>query len=152
MHYRHKEARGFTLLIALLLGSLALAVGFAIFSLTFKEITLAAAGKESVRALYAANSAVECALYWDQQIDAFAPGAPLPSIACGGNSFNVATSTVGSTAVREVALDFDNESLCAVVIVTKSGSPIRTVIEARGYNTCLSENPRISERALRVSY
>lgn len=147
-----QKDRGFTLLIALLLGSLTLAVGFSIFSLTFKEITLAAAGKESIRALYAADAAVECALYWDQQVDAFAVGAPLPSIACGGHSFNVATSTSGTMHVRQVALDFDSESLCALLTVTKGGSPLRTTIEARGYNTCLSDNPRVSERALRVSY
>lgn len=51
----------------MLVGSLSLAVGFAIYDLTVREIDLSAAASQSQYAIYAADTGVECALYWDSQ-------------------------------------------------------------------------------------
>lgn len=51
----------------MLVGSLALAVGFAIYDLTVREIDLSAAASQSQFAIYAADTGVECALYWDSK-------------------------------------------------------------------------------------
>lgn len=57
--------RGFTIFFAMLVGSLSLAIGFAIYDLTVREIDLSAAASQSQYAIYAADTGVECALYWD---------------------------------------------------------------------------------------
>jgi hypothetical protein len=56
---------GFTIFFAMLVGSLALSVGLAIYDLTVREIDLSAAASQSQYAIYAADTGVECALYWD---------------------------------------------------------------------------------------
>lgn len=59
------KKRGFSVLFATLIGSLVLAIGLAILSITIKQIKLSAAGRESQHAFYAADTGVECALYLD---------------------------------------------------------------------------------------
>lgn len=57
--------RGFTLFYAVLTSSLLLAIGLAIFNITFKELVLSSGARESSNAFYAADTGLECALYWD---------------------------------------------------------------------------------------
>src|SRR6185437_16516038 len=59
--------RGFTLFYALLVSSLALAIGASIFDITLREIDLSNAATQSQYAVYVADSAAECALYWDNK-------------------------------------------------------------------------------------
>ena len=60
-----KNEAGFTLLIAALVASVVLALGASIFDLAQKEVTLSSIGRDSQFAFYAADTAAECALYWD---------------------------------------------------------------------------------------
>ncbi|OGG50673.1 hypothetical protein A2763_03650 [Candidatus Kaiserbacteria bacterium RIFCSPHIGHO2_01_FULL_54_36] len=64
--------RGFTLLLAALVASIVLSVGAAIFSIAQKQLTLSAIGRDSQFAFYAADTAAECALYWDFRCNYFA--------------------------------------------------------------------------------
>ena len=57
--------KGFTIFFAMLVSSLALAVGLAIFDLTVRELDLSSIATQSQYAIYAADAGVECALYWD---------------------------------------------------------------------------------------
>ena len=61
------KRRGFTLFFAMLVGSIALAVGLAIFDLTLRELDLSAVATQSQYAIYAADTGAECALYWDSK-------------------------------------------------------------------------------------
>ena len=67
-----KQQRGFTLLLAALIASIVLAVGAAIFSIAQKQLVLSAIGRDSQFAFYAADTAAECALYWDFRCNYFA--------------------------------------------------------------------------------
>lgn len=58
--------KGFSVLFASLIGSLVLAIGLAILSITLKQISLASSSRESQRAFYAADSGTEFALYLDR--------------------------------------------------------------------------------------
>lgn len=51
----------------MLVGSLALSIGLAIFELTVRELDLSSTANESQYAIYAADSGAECALYWDSK-------------------------------------------------------------------------------------
>ncbi len=58
--------RGFTLLVASILASVALSVGFALAHLSTQQLKLAADTEQSAKAFYAASAALECALAADQ--------------------------------------------------------------------------------------
>lgn len=63
--YTIQKEKGFALLFAVLTSSVLLSVGLSIFGLTLKELVLSSSGRESQFAFYAADTGVECALYWD---------------------------------------------------------------------------------------
>ena len=60
-----RRQKGFTLLFAVLVSSLILALGLSIANITLKEVALSGTGRESQFAFYAADTGTECALYWD---------------------------------------------------------------------------------------
>jgi hypothetical protein len=128
-----------------------LAISVAIFNIAIKEIRLSAAARESQFAFYAADTGIECALYWDIQQNGFDPlGTVSPTIDCLGGPISV-TST-GGFSTSTFRIDLAPEPYCADVSVGKHNNPRLTLIEARGYNTCATGDPRRVERAIRASY
>lgn len=149
--------RGFTLLISVLVASVLLALGFAIFNIVSKEIILSSAGRESQFAFYAADTGIECALYWDFVGDAFSIGSLVEDVVCGeaGVLSDLDKVLVGNTITTtfEFSLGADPTEPCAIVSVERIESPtVTTRIESLGYNTCVDTNPRRIERAIRVQY
>ena len=66
-----KSVSGFAVLFAVLLASFLITLGLSIFSVSLKEIMIVTSIRDSQIAYYAADSARECALYWDVKIGAF---------------------------------------------------------------------------------
>src|SRR3989344_2124531 len=64
-NYSNINNKGFTIFFAMLAGGLALSIGIAIYDLTIRELDLSATATQSQYAIYAADTGVECALYWD---------------------------------------------------------------------------------------
>lgn len=58
--------KAFTLLFAVLVSSLVLAVGASIIDIATKQVILSGSGRDSEYAFYAANTGAECAIYWDR--------------------------------------------------------------------------------------
>jgi hypothetical protein len=138
------------MLYAVLVSSILLAIGLAIFNLTIKELFLSSLGRDSQFAFYAADTGTECALYWDFEEDAFA-STTSTTINCAGKDIpNMGGKLPGEPNTFEI--DFAPEPYCTKVSIVKYESPIRTIIESRGYNTCDIGNPRRVERAIRVTY
>ena len=156
-----KSKNGFVMLFSVLVSSLLVTIGLSIFNLTLKEITLSTAGRESQIAFYAANSGMECALYWDLKGDgtrgAFASnkddkdGAAYVGAECNdskiNNSGNVSES-YDSSATTKFSFNIDeagNNTPCVNVTVKKkteteavSGKTIETTtIESQGNNICV---------------
>ena len=70
---------GYTLIIAIFVAGIVLAIGAAILNLTVREFILTGIARESVIALSAADAGLECAHYWDRSPFAggsFDVGAP----------------------------------------------------------------------------
>ncbi len=65
MNKKISDKKGFTLLFAILVSIMILAVGASIINIALKQVVLSGAGRESQFAFYAANTGLECALYWD---------------------------------------------------------------------------------------
>src|SRR3989338_4931734 len=80
---------GFALLIAIVVATIVLTIGISIINTALKEVVLASTVRNSLSGFYAADSAIECALYWDNIRGRF--GVPSAFVAgssgdieCGG--------------------------------------------------------------------
>ncbi|MDO8590021.1 MAG: pilus assembly PilX N-terminal domain-containing protein [bacterium] len=142
--------KGFTLFIAMIVAGTLLLIATGIVSLAVRQALVSTSGRESQQAFYAADSGVECALFWDVQN---------PS---GSSAFSASTGSriscnnqnnipVGGSATSTFTFDFSPDPFCVVVTVNK-GPTGTTRIESKGYNTCSLLSPRRVERALRVTY
>jgi hypothetical protein len=166
----NNTTRGFTLLLAVLVSSILLALGFAIYNIAVKQVILSSAGRESQFAFYAADSGIECALYADYQQDAFATTSSLGAISCGEGT--LPPDGVGGGVVvlsRDDSL-FPNTrtttftfslgpsltNACTTVVVEKTYSPsdetLATVVDSSGHNTCVTVDQRRIERTIRMRY
>ena len=155
-----KKQKGFTLLIAVVISSLLLSIGMAILNSTLKGFELSILVRNSQFAFYAADSGLECALYWDIKGEIFAtstePVDMSPPVKNCAGSADIRTiwtisNRIANGALTTLRLDFPN-SYCAIVAVKKSDSSPYTTIESRGYNTCTSGDPKRVERAIRITY
>ncbi|MES2225693.1 MAG: hypothetical protein V4480_02690 [Patescibacteria group bacterium] len=158
-----QDARsGFALLIAIIFTSVVLALGASLLDVAYKQVLLSSSAKQSQYAFYNADSALECALYWDQTSNAFSYSAPAPggSIVCDSQAVKAYSSTqdafaglrttvFGTSDTSDPTCTGSNISATVTVLKQTDGS---TRIYADGYNTCnASSNTRI-ERGLKVHY
>jgi hypothetical protein len=133
-------------LLVVLTGAVALAV---------RQASIASAGRESQLAFYAADTAMECALYWDIHNPAgntAFDSSTGTSVTCNQDANNPENHwVVGGNPVSTMGpITFLPNPYCATATVTKNGTT--TTVEAKGYNTCDSANPRRVERAVRATY
>lgn len=139
--------KGITLLIATLTAGVLLSISLAIFNIAIKELVISSVGRESQVAFYAADSGIECALYQDAQGE-FTPTG-VARFSCGGNSI----VTENTSSVHTFTFTLPDSTACVTVSVDKSGNNgYSTIIESRGHNSCEQNNPRRTERGLRIRY
>jgi len=141
----NNKNRGFTLLLAVLITSIILGMSVGISVFIIRELLISSIGRESQKAFFAADSGVECALYWDLKQKAFVLSSTR-AISCAGASPIVG----GPSGISEFDLTFDNGA-CVHVKVNKT-IPSSTIIDSAGHNTCNLNDPNRVERTLRVSY
>lgn len=160
--------RGFTVLLAALVSSIALALGMSIFSLAQKEITLSSLGRDSQLAFYAADTGAECALYWDMRSGSFVTTTPPAKVTCDGQDAAVNAVNNGEGAAwQSTAFTFSFESkgaaasgYCSQMTVTKAkplggGATASTTIHADGYSVpcgSLLTSSRALERSVELTY
>lgn len=157
MSYQKKN-KGFVILFAVLISSILLLIGMGMFRIAVKETILSSTARESTIAFFAADSAIECALFHDIQIGAFPvpvstlPGGAITTIDCN----DMPLAILGpSNDVYGFRMELDNGS-CAFTEIDKTLLP-NVVITARGYNVCNGEEPDVEdplllERVLQVRY
>ena len=138
----------------IVMGTLLL-VATGIVTIALRQNLISHAGRESQEAFYAADTGIECVLYWDVQnpngVSAFSTSTS-STIFCNRDAANPSNQwTVGGSYTSVVNLTFLPDSYCATVTVTKEidGS---TKVESLGYNSCDPLNPRRVERAIRATY
>ena len=93
--------KGFTLIFALLIATVVLAIGASLAAKAVKELILSSTGQESVKAFYAANTGLECALYWDKK------GVEIT----GGAIFATSSPPAGATWVPPANIDCNSEDI-----------------------------------------
>ena len=164
-HHTHKAMKGVTLLVAVILSSVVLSVALALLDVAYKQQLLASTSKQSQYAFYSGDSAMECALYFDQQQNAFDFTSPLPSssIVCNnlpvtGYMSTVAASGGGSLRTTTFNVTCTGSDVSGTVTVIKSdGTAVcsgtrHTCIYSTGYSSCTATDPRRIERGLKVLY
>lgn len=156
------QHRGFTLLIAIILSMISLAIGLALADVAYKQVVLSQTAKQSQTAFYNADSALECALYYDQQFAAFNNGTSYPrgSILCGNRAVSFVeyqTPYSGGGVRTTFNLTCPTGGTSAQVTVYKEGSGTcsatgsKNCLYAAGYNVC-NAGPNRFERGLKVVY
>lgn len=100
---------GMTLFISVVVMSILLFISFAVINITLKATTFATSGRDSQYAFYAADSGIECALYWDSKLitgwngpypiygSAFDPAVSGSPISCGGVSISTGPAASGTS-------------------------------------------------------
>lgn len=152
-HLKQKNVpeRGFTLIIAVVLSSVTLALALALLDVAYKQVTLAFAAKNSHQAFANADSALECALYYDQKDDLFGYGKTSGSVTCNGRTETVTFNQVPAIRTRTYTLTCAGGGESARVTIYK-WSDASTAIYANGYNSCSSSDVRRVERGVKISY
>ena len=159
--------RGFALLVAVIFMSVMLTLGLALGALAYKQSKLTGTTIESQYAFYAADSALECVLYVDQQSNLFAYPSPepasAPTMSCGGtnSTFPSAfpTGIVSYTPTEWVIAErvsLDSGAHCADVTIYKplQSSSAKTYLFSQGYNVPCSSvgGPTTVARGLEAYY
>lgn len=144
------QKRGVTLLIAVLVASVVLAVGIGVYQRTYKELYFSSFWKQTQVAATAADSGLECALYWELH----PPTLVTDPIYCFGSQVWPINWEPGQGLPGAFTKDTGNG--CVEVKVTHPGSP-GTHIESRGYNDAcvlgnVPTNLRTVERGLYFEY
>lgn len=150
---KNMEQRGFTLLIAVILASVLLTVGIALLDIAYKQVILSSSAKQSQYAFYAADAALECALYYDQRFDAFNTNPNnLTSITCSG--FTIPISSTGSAPkVTTFSIPCTNGGSQAYLRIYKNDSGSDpSKLYASGFSSCNASDPRRIERGVKVAY
>ena len=149
------SSRGFTLLFAMLIAAIVLAVGLAALNIALKELQLSKIASESEKAFYAADAGTECILYQDYSQGELGIGANT-SITCMGDSENVSISD-GDVEEFEFSWETSSgENRCAKITFTKTlnGSTTDTDVISDGYNRACSDTDLTGtvERSIETSY
>ena len=162
MHTNDKQ--GFVILIAVLVSTLVVSIGAFIALIAVKELALSSSGRESQDAFYAADSALECALYHDCRVEQFGSTATPQNVDCDGRASVITvepgSNTNNSTSYFEISFINANNPLAAnapyarVRVVKSDVGTVddKTIIESQGYNVKNPTIPTRVQRALQVVY
>lgn len=153
-----KNNKGFAILFAVLLASFLVTLGISIFSISLKEIQITTSIRDSQIAFYIADSARECALYWDVKVEDSFPSKITCSdseedcnldrtITCNGTSVLLNFTKIGTDNYTMLipkypffqASSTSSSTPIASIKITKevSENNIKTTIESYGYNNSI---------------
>ena len=135
---------GFALLLSLIVTSILLVVGLGVSGVAFREIQLSSFGNQSEIAFYAAETGLECGMYWDKAVidyvddngsgsvmdesdalSAFVNGSVTALGNCLGNSIALEDppgkiKNTGETAKFQLSLGTGASDPCVDIEVTKT--------------------------------
>jgi len=170
---KNKKEKGFVILFAILISAVMLLISVGIFNIVQKQSILSSFSRESQKAFYAADSALECALRNDLNSPTVITKFPFTladtTIDCSEDSSISVYKLSALSDSESVAYGFsyqasDDAVGCAFVLVEKEKddtvSPIEynTRVTAIGFNSCTSgglpnyDDPNILERRLSATY
>ena len=142
---------GFAVLFAVMLASFLITLGISIFSISLREIQITTAVRDSQIAYYVADSARECALYWEVKkgafpicFDASCASTVTAPISCNGNPINLVFNKINSSTTYSAAtttfFQYSPTSIAApvsdlIININFTDPNVITTIQTRGHNT-----------------
>lgn len=149
------KQEGFTILLAALVATLVLALGVSVFSIAQKQVVLSSLGRSSQYAFYTADTAAECALYWDVRFQHFptTTATAVGQIQCDGDDIDV--DVVEESGVIVSDFEYSPNGYCAKVRIEKDPTVNETRIEADGFSTdCfdIETSSRALQRSVELNY
>lgn len=169
--------KGFVLLFAVVLVSIILAISLGVSNIALKEVNFSVSARATNDAFYAADTGVECALYYLRNTvpsftgESEAFGIPTELVLTQCNDMDVALNqdengneTSSGPWVFNLTSLGDSQNACALVKVIKDIKVTNTTtIISKGYNighisnsegipNCDSNNPNQIERVIEVRY
>lgn len=144
---------GFVILFAVMLSSIILAITLGVSNISIKEINFSTSAKNANDAFFAADTGVECALFYDKTgpNNAFTSGSGIPiPMNCAGNDITLSLNEdIWSFSVANLG---SSGNACANVTLKRNinTSATATKIISKGYNNCTLNNK--VERELEVTY
>ena len=159
---RLQKNKGFVILFAMLISTIILLIAAGIFNVVQKEVVLSSYARESQRAFYSADSALECALYADihgiGSTNPYTPFRIVPAPEVNDQNFDCGNNIVTSSYTGGATANYDHsfvfryrnasadDTSCAYVLVEKelkgtanpnddlNATEVR--ITAVGFNVC----------------
>ena len=156
---------GLSLVIALIVATVALAVGLSLLDVTLRQFILSGVARDSEISFHAAYAGIECARFQDIQNDSYAVPHSGVGVTCMGDPANTAAANSGDEQLFEHEWQITATPLvtaCTEVSVFKFNGPdtipgdiiggdtpadnrscssgsVCTVIQSRGYNVACSD-------------
>mgnify|MGYP001590136699 CR=1 FL=1 len=100
---------GFALLLSLIVTSILLVVGLGVSGVAFREIQLSGFGNQSEIAFYAAETGLECGMYWDRAVVNYMDDDSSGSVMDESDALSAfvdgSTTTLGSCLGNSITLD-----------------------------------------------
>jgi len=167
-----KKENGFAILFAILLATLVLSIGMSILNISIKELIISGFSNESAQATYAAQTAVECALYWEKKGMILGPlsKANFSNMSCG---WQIAPTDQNTRTTANPVYDRGKDTTpakaffwfylsdtaeagpCARVEVENTYNTtmffVTQAIRTRGYNICDETSGRRVEKSFEMS-
>jgi hypothetical protein len=150
-----KNNKGFTILFAVVLSSIILAISLGVANIAFKEIRFGTSAKEANNAFFAADTGAECALFNDKSSsNSFVQSGGTGNVQCLGTT--VALS--GSYPLWNFILSGLGSAGQSCVKITVDKTVLPTIIISKGYNDggsvsgACTQGPNSVERELQLSY
>ena len=101
--------KGFALLLSLIVTSILLVVGLGVSGVAFREIQLSSFGNQSEIAFYAAETGLECGMYWDKAVVNYVDDDSSGSVMDESDALSAfvdgSTTTLGSCLGNSITLD-----------------------------------------------
>lgn len=160
---------GFAILYAILMVSIVLTISLSLLNITFKQIIFSVTGRDSKIAFYAADSALQCATYWDVYAvpntdspfgyfdlngDFVQQNVSKQKVTCFGQAEKQLVVNLSNPKQQISSFDiaFNDGSFATIVVAKGVDNNNVTInsIEASGYNTSDQNSPRRLQRTLRA--
>ncbi len=165
---KFKIQEGYTLLFSVLTASLVLGVAVFILSVSTKQYQLSVAARDSLFALYAADSGLECALM-DYDLSTLSTSTSLggPNIVfinCNDSVSDSVTFTgpititdlnlTNAYQVKNLKIALPNDTCASISIAAGDGfnavgtPKLKFIFDSLGYNYCTGADPKVSTKTI----
>ena len=130
-YFKKEKNNGFVLLFTVVLVSIILAITIGVVDIALNEVNFTTSGKDTNDAFFAADTGVECALYYDYGLTASGSFPNNSTAFCAGSALTMIGNNPWTFSILNLGT---SGQACAIVKVTKDAVSSQTTIVSKGYN------------------